>query len=253
MRAGYALTFGALFLIPLAAGIPIGTFENPELKDAQGDVGYGDHYVGPRPIESIDFLRGWVEYVEADDNVAFHTHFVDMSDWQRSTADSLECRLLGDLEVDGTPVGRLTLSWTRRENQDKIAAGAYHDKDTATRRPLGSTWAADFERPGNFTIFVPRNDLAAIATDVKRLYLTCDHVQYVPATDVGFGNSDTAASDESFTFADLRQQGPTPEEDLFTSSATPTTTSGPVDKTAALGLVGVVAALGLTVLARRRL
>lgn len=251
MRAGRAALLFAVFAIPTVSGIPIGTYENPELEDQQGDVAYGDHYVGPRPIESIDFLRGWVEYIEADDQVAFHTHFVDLSDWRRSTPDSLECRLLGDFEVDGIPVGRLALEWTRRENQDRIITGAYHDKDTAARRPMTSSWNAEFERPGNFTILVPRSDLAAIATDVKRLHLTCDHVQYVPTSDIGFGNSDIANSDQSFNFAELERRGSGPEEEPF-----PTT--GPVfptieaDKTPAVGIVVVAAAICVVALLRRR-
>lgn len=241
-----------VLILPVGAAIPImGTFESPELVDAQGDVAYYDHYVGPRPIESIDFLRGWIEYDETTDNVSFLFHFMDLSDWARSTTDSLECFLRAQFFIEETPADQLHLQWNRRENQAQISTETFIVRGTAQRQEIESSWTGEFSRPGNFTILLRRIDVASLGTHIGELYLECNHIQYVPTTDVGFGNTDVAGSTERFSLAELRPPGTDDTEAQPTAPGTTPAGDAP-DKTPTLGIVAILVAIAAAASARRR-
>ena len=237
-----------------ASDLPrLGTFENPELVDPPGDVMYDDTYVGPRPIESIDVLRGWVSYDAARDNLSFTFHFVDTTDWGRATMYDQECDYGANLTVDGQPNGRLIIEWTRPANQPAMTVRVVHEErdfaNVVERRDLPHAWAMQHAKPGNFTVSMERATLVSLATLIEHPAISCTQLALIPTTSIGVGGSDTARSDTAYAMPQVLVKGSEPSEEVGGTGVEPaaTTTSGSAGFVLPLAII----ALALVVYLRR--
>lgn len=239
--------------VPSVAGQPlgIGTEDDPEIRDPEGDVSYHTTNVANRDYKFLDAVAAWIQYDGATDLVRFTIRVADLSDFQERTRDlNFVCNWYMRGAIGNQTQGTLGVHLQKPPGSTDVAPNLTYTKPGGGAIDLAASLEPTFGAPGYWSV---ATNLAPIQNILESIEgptnLFCVAGQQV----AGYMliNSDEAEGNAAFDISALtadQSSGPEPDSPV---STLPSSTDDAPNRTSAALFWSASIALAAAVLARR--
>lgn len=235
------------------AGQPlgIGTEDDPEISDPEGDVSYHTTNVANRDYKFLDALAAWIQYDGAMDFLRFTIKVADLSEFQERTRDlNFVCNWYMRGAIGNQTQGTLGMHLQKPPGSTGIAHNLTYTKPGGGAIDLAASLEPTFGAPGYWSVATKLAPLQNILESIEGpTNLFC--VAGQQAAGYTLINSDEAEGNTAFDISALtadQSSGPEPNAPV---STLPSSTDEEPNRTSGAPLWSVSIALAAAVLARR--
>lgn len=217
--ASRVLLLSIVFLVattqPAAAGV-LGTPDDPELADPEGDVSYGATYLGPQDMDYLDILAAWFAFNATDDQVSFTLRVQDATELSDPPDDfRIECRIQGNFTAGGSELGVVTFRWLSGGKGSPVTENVTYSRSESEfeTTPIPHSFELNASEPGEFRYHIDRERLLNYGEAIENLRGRCNAIQWAPG---GYftmgGGSDDARGSKAYVMTDLEPERPQTNE-----------------------------------------
>lgn len=248
---------------PVGAGIPaVGSEEEPEVSDVEGDQSYSQTYVGPRDKQNVDLISAWVDHDDDLSTYRFTAKLADLEDVEsRVGSDRFLFAVESTVFAGDRAEGELFVG-IRYQNGQWAAGGSFYP----VGRPEQTIEAVSFDvqrtSPGFLRASFAAADLERVGESLGEFHVRIEQVNAIENNSLVGGArvyeiTDTADANSVYRLTSSTQPNATPEmwttEDGLASETAQTNAENP--DTAAGGSVFsliIVAGAAMFLAMRRR-